>query len=93
MLVCVCSFAQLCPALCDPTDCSHQTPLSMGFFSKNTRAGCHFLLQGIFVTQGSNLRLLHWQAYSSPLSHLLTYPSSQAITFYVCVENISDLFT
>ena len=23
---------------------------------------CLFLLQGIFLTQGSNLRLLHWQA-------------------------------
>ena len=31
--------------------------------------GCHFLLQGIFPTQGWNpclLRLLHWQASSSP---------------------------
>ena len=32
--------------------------------------GCHFLLQGIFPTQGSNLRLLYWQANSLPLSHL-----------------------
>jgi len=24
--------------------------------------GLHFLLQGIFLTQGSNLHLLHWQA-------------------------------
>ena len=30
---------------------------------KNTRIGCHFLLQGIFSTQGSNLHLLHWQEY------------------------------
>ena len=32
---------------------------------KNTGVGCHFLLQGIFLTQGSNLHLLHllhWQA-------------------------------
>ena len=32
--------------------------------------GCHFLLQGIFLTQGSNpglLNLLHWQAGSLPL--------------------------
>ena len=29
----------------------------------------HFLLQEIFPTQGSNLRLLHWQAVSLPLSH------------------------
>ena len=31
--------------------------------------GHHFLLQGIFLTQGSNLHLLHWQADSLPLSH------------------------
>ena len=36
---------------------------------KNTGVGCHFLLQGIFPTQGSNLHLLHWQAGSLPLSH------------------------
>ena len=38
---------------------------------KNTGVGCHFLLQGIFLTQGSNpllQRLLHSQADSSPLS-------------------------
>ena len=36
---------------------------------KNTRVGCHFLLQWIFPTQGSNPRLLHWQADSLALSH------------------------
>ena len=30
--------------------------------------GCHFLLQRIFPTQGSNLCLLHWQADSLPLA-------------------------
>ena len=34
---------------------------------KNTGLGCHFLLQEIFPTQGSNLSLLHWQADSLPL--------------------------
>ena len=41
--------------------------------SKNTGVGCHFFLQGIFLTQGSNLhvlRLLCWQMDSLPLSHL-----------------------
>ena len=40
---------------------------------KNTAVGCHFLLQGIFPTQWSNLRLLcllYWQANSLPLHHL-----------------------
>ena len=43
------------------------------FPGKNTRVGCHFLLQRIFLTQGSNphlLCLLHWQVSSLPLSHL-----------------------
>ena len=38
---------------------------------KNTGVGCHSLLQGIFLTQGSNLGLLcllHWQAGSLPLA-------------------------
>ena len=33
---------------------------------KNTGVGCHALLQGIFLTQGSNLDLLHWWADSLP---------------------------
>ena len=36
------------------------------FPGKNTGVGCHFLLQGIFSTQGLNLHLLHWQADSLP---------------------------
>ena len=39
------------------------------FPGKNTGVGCSFLLQGIFLTQGSNphlLCLLHWQADSLP---------------------------
>ena len=37
---------------------------------KNAGMACHFLPQGIFLTQGSNLCLLHWQVDSLPLSHL-----------------------
>ena len=52
---------------------AHQAFLSVGFFSgKNTEASCHFLLQGIFPTQGSNLRLLYllpWQVDSLPPHH------------------------
>ena len=36
---------------------------------KNTEVGCHFLLQGIFLTQGSNPGLPHWRQMLSPLSH------------------------
>ena len=42
------------------------------FLGKDTGVGYHFLLQGIFLTQGQNLYLLHllnWQVDSLPLSH------------------------
>ena len=39
------------------------------FPGKKTGVGCHFLLQGIFLTQGSNPHVLHWQADSLVLSH------------------------
>ena len=51
---------------------AHQAPLvisSSDFLDKNIGVGCHFLLQGIFLTQGSNphiLYLLHQQADSLP---------------------------
>ena len=36
------------------------------FPSRNTGVCCHFLLQGIFLTQESNLWFLHWQVGSLP---------------------------
>ena len=62
------SYAQL---FVTPWTVVHQSVLPWDFPGKNTGVGCHFLLQGIFLTQGSNpclLRLLHWQAASSPLA-------------------------
>ena len=44
-----------------------QAPLTpWDFPGKNTGVGCHFLLQGIFPTQGRNLSLPHWQVDSLP---------------------------
>ena len=40
------------------------------FPDRNTGVNCHFLFQGIFLTQGLNLYLLHWQVDSFPLHHL-----------------------
>ena len=39
------------------------------FTGKNTGVGCHFLLQGIFPTQGSNLGLLHCRQILYRLSY------------------------
>ena len=65
---CCCSVAQASLTLCDPTDCSPLRLLCPGDFpGKNIGVGCHFLLQGIFLTQRSKLYLLQWQADSLPL--------------------------
>ena len=52
-----------------PWTVAYPTPLFMEFSRKYWRVGCHFLLQGIFLTQGLNICLLHWQADSLPMSH------------------------
>ena len=46
-----------------------QAPLSTGFSRKEYWSGLPFLLQELFLTQGSNLSCLHWQADSLSLSH------------------------
>ena len=45
---------------CDPMDCSPPILCPWDSPGKNTGVGCHFLLQRIFLTQGSNPHLLHW---------------------------------
>ena len=48
-----------CPTLCDPMDCSPPGSSVYGDSpGKNSGMGCHALLQGIFLTQGSNLGLM-----------------------------------
>ena len=49
--------AKSCLTLCNPRDCSPSGSSVHGMSGKNTGVGCHFLLQGIFPTQGSNLCL------------------------------------
>ena len=66
-LVCACVLVtQLCPTLCDPKDCKLLCPWDS--LVKNTRLGCHALLQWIFPTWRSNWNLLLWQAGSLPLA-------------------------
>ena len=54
LCVCVCVHTQLCLTLQH-----HQLLYPWNFPDKNTGVVCHFLFQGIFLTQGSNLCLLH----------------------------------
>ena len=60
---------------------------------KDTKVGCHFLLQGIFQTQGSNwylLGLLHWQANSfttePPLLHS-NYQPCKSVNWKITVQH------
>ena len=53
----MCLVAQSCLTLCDPWTVDCQAPLYMEFFRHFSGVGCHFLLQGIFPTQGLNLGL------------------------------------
>ena len=48
--VCVCALSHV-KLLATPYTIAHQAPL-WNFPGKNTGAGCQFLLQGIFLTQG-----------------------------------------
>ena len=46
-------------SLWPPQTVAHQIPVSMGFSRQEYWSGSHFLLQGIFPTQGSNPHLWH----------------------------------
>ena len=75
LCVCVCLWvAQSCPTLCDPINCSLPGSSVHGILqARILKAGCHFLFQGIFPTQGSNPLFLQWQVDFLPLCHLGRY--------------------
>ena len=70
-MLCCAKSLQLCMTLSNPMDYSPPVSSVHGDSpGKNTGVGCHILLQGIFLTQGSSLQilwLLHWQVGSLPL--------------------------
>ena len=70
-LASTCMRALSCLTVYNSMDCSPPGSSGHGIFlGKNTGVGCHFLLQGIFLTQGSNPGIPHcrWILYS--LIHL-----------------------
>ena len=99
---CVFSVTQSCLTIHCPMDYS-LPGCPWNFPGKNTGVGCHFLLQGIFLTQGSNphlLCLLHWQVDSlllmpagKPINHII--PSQLLKNFVKCnqenkVDNLDN---
>ena len=64
------SVTQSCPTLCDPVNCSPPGSSVLGNFpGKSAGVGCHFLPQGIFLTQGLNPGLPHWRQTLYRLNH------------------------
>ena len=85
MCTCVCTHTHLCllsPVWLFVTHKLYPTRLLCPWncSSKNTGVGCHFLLQGIFPTQGSNLGLLHRE-----LRVLATGPPRKSLNDFRCV--------
>ena len=63
----LCLVAKWCPILCNPRTAKLLCPCNSP--SRNTGVGCHFLLQGIFLTQGSNPCLLYCRQILLQLIH------------------------
>ena len=80
--LCCCGLAtKSCPTLLWPHRLQHARFLCpWNSPGKNNGEGGHFLLQGIFPTQGLNPRLLHWQADSLPQNHqeAWTFPTNSS---------------
>ena len=66
---------QLCLNLWDPA----RLLCSWHFPDKNTEVGCHFLLQGIFLTQGLMPHFLH----CSQIPYHLSLPGSPSLCVYI----------
>ena len=80
--------AQLCLTLCNPMD---RLLRPWDFPGKSTGVGCHFLLQRIFPTQGSNLGLLHCRH----ILYWLSYEGNPMFSFWIlCYEyqNLPEKF-
>ena len=92
---CVCPCVQLCLTLCDPLDCSSPGSSVQGISQAKivTGVGCHFLLQGIFLHQGLNPHLLHWQANSLLLSHLRSLQFSSVAQLCLTLSDPMDCST
>ena len=80
--------SQSCPTLCDPMDCILHP---WDFPGKSTGVDCHFPLQGIFLTQGSNHSLPHyWQTLlpSEPPGKY-PWPNSNSVELIMGCPNVA----
>ena len=80
-VLCCCCVAKSCPTLCNTMDC--RPPGSSVLWDspgKNPGVGCHFLLQGIFPTQGSKPCRMKAASFTTEPPEKL--PTMSEITFW-----------
>ena len=89
----LCLFTQSCPTLCEPVDCSLPgSSVHSDSPGKNTRLGCHALLQGIFPTQGSNPGLPHCRWILYHRSHQGSPRILEWVAYTRLIKTIIDIF-
>ena len=80
---------QSCPTLCDPQRRQPtRLPRSWKSPGKNTGVGCYFLLQGIFLTQGSSPCLLQLLLGRQILYHCVTWEASNKCLREECMNSL-----
>ena len=86
-----CEVSQSCPTLCDPMDCSLPGSSVYGVFQARVLEWVdHFLLQGIFPTQGSNPGLLNYRKTLYCLSHQGSQLRSSLVANFLCWVLVYD---
>ena len=84
---------KICAYMCSVVSDSFATWCPWNFPDRFTGMSCHALLQGIFLTQESNLCLLcllDWQVDSLPLSHL---GSNAQDTYFKKYKNVKTIYS
>ena len=83
--------AAACLTLCNPTDCSLPGSSVHGIFPEGYWVSCHFLLQGIFLTQGLNQLLLCLLNWTRILYHWATSEALLHIDWSFSTTNTIDI--
>ena len=97
IIECLCSVTQSYLTLYDSWTVARARLLCpWNFPGKNTGVGCHFLLQGIFLTEESNPGLLHllcWQVDALPLCHLEAHITENIYTHIYMIYIVKNSST
>ena len=84
----LCSVIQSCQTLCVSVNCSPLDTFVHGISQATKGIDSHFLLQGVFLIQGSNSHFLHWQVDTLPLSHLGSSPVTDWLALKVMSRSL-----